>query len=113
MIVTGGASGIGRFEQSFGPIDGLAHVAGWDRPVPFLETEPAFRDEIIRINLYGTLAVHHVLARAMAERGSGRVVNVASDAGSRKIAPASSPSCSAAMRAISPARRSASPAASR
>ena len=35
----------------------------------------------MQINLYGPLNMHHVVARGMAERGFGRVVNVASDAG--------------------------------
>jgi 2-hydroxycyclohexanecarboxyl-CoA dehydrogenase len=77
----GVTAALARFEASFGPPDGLAHVAGWDRPQLFLETEPAFWQEVIRINLYGTLVMHHVVARGMAERGGGRVVNVASDAG--------------------------------
>ena len=70
-----------RFEQDFGPAEGLAHIAGWDRPQLFLDTEPDFWDQVIRINLYGTLVMHHVVVRGMAERGAGRVVNVASDAG--------------------------------
>ena len=36
---------------------------------------------MIQINLYGPLNMHHVVVRGMAERGFGRVVNVASDAG--------------------------------
>lgn len=72
---------LARFEASFGPTDGLANVAGWDEPRLFLDTEPAFWDQVIRINLYGTLVMHHVVVRGMAERKRGRVVNVASDAG--------------------------------
>lgn len=72
---------LARFEAAFGPTDGLANVAGWDRPQPFLETAPAFWDEVIRVNLYGSLVMHHVVVHGMAERGHGRVVNVASDAG--------------------------------
>ncbi len=77
----GVAAALSRFEQDFGPVEGLAHIAGWDRPQLFLETEPSLWDEVVRINLYGTLVMHHVVVRGMAERGAGRVVNVASDAG--------------------------------
>ncbi len=47
----------------------------------FLDTDTALWDKIIGINLYGPLHMHHVVVRGMAERGFGRVVNVASDAG--------------------------------
>jgi 2-hydroxycyclohexanecarboxyl-CoA dehydrogenase len=69
------------FERDRGPTDGLANVAGWDTPVNFLDTDDAFWDKVIRINLYGPMMMHHVVVRGMAQRGSGRVVNVASDAG--------------------------------
>ena len=69
------------FERDIGPADLLANVAGWERPMNFLDTDTAFWDKIIAINLYGPLHMHHVVVRGMAERGFGRVVNVASDAG--------------------------------
>jgi len=77
QIVTATAA----FEATFGPMEGLANVAGWDTPVEFMQTDRALWDKIIQINLYGPLNMHHVVVRAMAERGFGRVVNVASDAG--------------------------------
>ena len=69
------------FEQARGPTDGLANIAGWDTPVSFLDTDDAFWEKVIRINLRGPMMMHHVVVRGMAQRGSGRVVNVASDAG--------------------------------
>ena len=69
------------FEEARGPTDGLANVAGWDTPIPFLDTDEDFWDKVININLRGPLVMHHVVVRGMAARGSGRVVNVASDAG--------------------------------
>ena len=69
------------FEAECGPAEGLANVAGWDTPVNFLDTDRALWDRVIQINLYGPLIMHHVVLRGMAERGAGRVVNVASDAG--------------------------------
>ena len=69
------------FEARFGGVEGLANVAGWDKAAMFLDTDPAVWDRIIKINLYGSLVMHHVVVRRMADRGHGRVVNVSSDAG--------------------------------
>ena len=70
-----------KFEATEGPIELLANVAGWDIPIAFLETDRTFWDKVIGINLYGPLNLHHVVVRRMVERGFGRVVTVASDAG--------------------------------
>jgi 2-hydroxycyclohexanecarboxyl-CoA dehydrogenase len=75
------AAAVAAFEARCGPVEAMANVAGWDTPVNFLDTERALWDKVIQINLYGPLNMHHVVARGMAERGFGRVVNVASDAG--------------------------------
>jgi 2-hydroxycyclohexanecarboxyl-CoA dehydrogenase len=64
-----------------GPIDGLANVAGWDKGAMFLDTDRALWDRVIQINLYGPLIMHQVVLRRMKQNGSGRVVNVSSDAG--------------------------------
>ena len=72
---------VAAFERDAGPGDLLANVAGWERPMNFLDTDTILWDKIIAINLYGPLHMHHVVVRGMAERGFGRVVNVASDAG--------------------------------
>ena len=68
-------------EAARGPVDILVNNAGWDRAANFLDTEPAFWDQVIRINLYGPLNMHHVVLKRMAARGRGSVVNIASDAG--------------------------------
>lgn len=75
------AAATDKFEAAAGPTELLANVAGWDIPVPFLDTDRAFWDKVIGINLYGPLNLHHVVVKRMVERGFGRVVNVASDAG--------------------------------
>ena len=72
---------VAAFEAARGPVQGLANVAGWDTPRAFLDTDRALWDKVVRINLYGPLHMHHVIVRGMADRGFGRVVNVASDAG--------------------------------
>ena len=72
---------VAAFESTASPIDGLANVAGWDRAANFLDTAPELWEQIVRINLFGSFNMHHVVVKGMAERGSGRVVNVSSDAG--------------------------------
>lgn len=70
-----------RFEAQFGPVEGLANIAGWDAAKNFLDTDPDFWEKVIRINLFGPIAMHHVVLQGMAARGFGRVVNISSDAG--------------------------------
>ncbi|MGD0721575.1 MAG: SDR family oxidoreductase [Roseiarcus sp.] len=70
----------GRVEAELGPVWTLVNNAGWDRPAPFLMTDPSLWDRIIRINLYGALNTHRVVAPLMVERRGGRIINIASDA---------------------------------
>lgn len=65
----------------FGRIDVLVNNAGWDKAGPFVESDPADWDRIIRINLYGVLHTSRSVLPIMSERKSGSVVNIASDAG--------------------------------
>ncbi len=66
---------------TFGQIDVLVSNAGWDRVMPFVDTDEAFWDRVIAVNYRGHLACAHAVVPHMIERGSGRVVLVASDAG--------------------------------
>lgn len=68
-------------EQELGPIDILVNNAGWDKVGNFLNTDKDLWDKIVAINLYGALYMHHAVGKAMAARGRGRIVNIASDAG--------------------------------
>ena len=72
---------VDALEQDAGPIDILVNNAGWDIPIAFVETDRPFWDKVIAINLYGPLNVHHVVLPRMIARKTGRIVNVASDAG--------------------------------
>lgn len=70
------------FESQAGAgTDVLVNNAGWDTPMPFLKTEEAFWKKVTAINWFGPLHMTHAVAKGMAERKSGRVVNIASDAG--------------------------------
>ncbi|MCC6213163.1 MAG: SDR family oxidoreductase [Burkholderiales bacterium] len=64
-----------------GPVDILVNNAGWDMFKPFLQTDPAFWQKIISINLTGALNLLHNVLPGMVARGGGKVVNIASDAG--------------------------------
>ncbi|MCB9946664.1 MAG: glucose 1-dehydrogenase [Rhodospirillaceae bacterium] len=68
------------FEQRVGGIHVLVNNAGWDQPIPFLETGPAFWDRVVSINLMGALNMHHVVLPRMVAQDGGKVVNIASDA---------------------------------
>lgn len=67
--------------EAAGAVDILVNNAGWDMFKPFLKTDPQFWHKIISINLVGALNVLHCVLPGMAQRGRGKVVNVASDAG--------------------------------
>ncbi len=64
-----------------GPVDILVNNAGWDMFKPFLKSEPSFWQKIIAINLLGPMNLLHCVLPGMVERGGGKVVNIASDAG--------------------------------
>jgi 2-hydroxycyclohexanecarboxyl-CoA dehydrogenase len=67
--------------DALGAIDIVVNNAGWDELRPFLETDEQFWDRVIDINFTGCLRVTRQVLPGMVERGFGRVVNVASDAG--------------------------------
>ena len=63
------------------PVDILVNNAGWDMFKPFLKTDPAFWQKILSINLVGAMNLLHCVLPGMVERGHGKVVSIASDAG--------------------------------
>ncbi len=73
---------VAEFESKAGrPTDILVNNAGWDTPIPFLKTDEAFWKKVTAINWFGPLHMTHAVAQGMADRKSGRIVNIASDAG--------------------------------
>jgi len=72
---------VSAVEVGLGPADVLVNNAGWDIFRLFKDSEPEEWQKLIAINLVGALNMHHVVLPGMLERGRGRIVNVASDAG--------------------------------
>jgi 2-hydroxycyclohexanecarboxyl-CoA dehydrogenase len=72
---------VAEASSALGPIDILVNCAGWDKIEPFLDNTEDDWDRIIAINLKGPIVVTRVVLDQMIERGSGRIVNIASDAG--------------------------------
>lgn len=72
---------IGEVIARWGGVHVLVNCAGWDRPMPFVETTPEFWDTILAINLKGPIACTHAVLPHMIERASGKIVFIASDAG--------------------------------
>ena len=75
------ADAIARTERELGPVEVLVNNAGWDELKPFVETDEDFWDRVIAINFKGCLHTTRALLPGMVERGFGRIVNIASDAG--------------------------------
>ncbi len=67
-------------ESELGPIEVLVNCAGWDEFRAFLDTDEAFWRRVIAINYEGVLRTTRAMLGAMIERGSGRIVNISSDA---------------------------------
>ncbi|MBI4635507.1 MAG: SDR family oxidoreductase [Candidatus Rokubacteria bacterium] len=65
----------------WGQLDIVVNNAGWDRMEPFLDSEEETWDRIIAINFKSVLYVCKAALPHMIQRHSGRVVNIASDAG--------------------------------
>lgn len=65
----------------FGQIDILINCQGWDRLEPFVQSEEETWDRIIAINFKSVLNTARTVLPHMISRGSGKIVNIASDAG--------------------------------
>lgn len=72
---------VSEIEAKLGPTWALVNNAGWDKPIPFLKTEPDFWRKVVDINYMGPLHLTHAVAPGMVERNGGRIIFIASDAG--------------------------------
>jgi 2-hydroxycyclohexanecarboxyl-CoA dehydrogenase len=70
-----------RLLQRFGPPDVIVNGAGWGKTQPFWECSPELMAKLVALNFVGPMQLVKALLPAMIERGSGRVVNISSDAG--------------------------------
>jgi 2-hydroxycyclohexanecarboxyl-CoA dehydrogenase len=82
-VTAGGtvAKAIADASRELGPVEILVNNAGWDELKPFVETDEDFWERVIAINFKGCLHTTRALLPSMIERGFGRIVNIASDAG--------------------------------
>jgi len=67
--------------EKFGRIDILVNNVGWDIAQPFWETSEEFRQKVIDINYRGPVNCSFCVVPHMIEKQSGKIVNIASDAG--------------------------------
>ena len=63
-----------------GPIEVLVSCAGWDEMRPFVDTDEAFQERVLEINLGGPIRVLRAVLPDMRVQRFGRVVLVSSDA---------------------------------
>jgi len=75
------AVAVADVQTRLGEVEILVNNAGWDELRPFVQTDEAFWERIVDVNYLGALRVTHALLPAMIERGRGRIVFIASDAG--------------------------------
>lgn len=71
---------IAAIEGALPPIEALVNGAGISSPVPFMETELALWERVMRINATGTFLVTKRVMRGFLERGYGRIVSLGSTA---------------------------------
>jgi len=64
-----------------GAVGALVNAAGWDRIQNFVDNDPSVWDRVIAINLMGGIRLTQKVVARMVENRSGKIVNVASDAG--------------------------------
>jgi 2-hydroxycyclohexanecarboxyl-CoA dehydrogenase len=67
--------------QAQGAVDVLVNAAGWGRTAPFVEGTDEFWGKLVALNFVGPMQLAKALLPAMMEHASGRIVNIASDAG--------------------------------
>ncbi|MEE2828865.1 MAG: SDR family oxidoreductase, partial [Myxococcota bacterium] len=77
----GTAASVGSILEQVSQVDLLINNAGIAEGAPLSRTSDALWDRILQVNAWGSLAMCRSFMPALAERGWGRVVNIASIAG--------------------------------
>ena len=67
--------------SQFGQLDILVNSAGWDKLEPFLESSEETWERILAVNFKSVLYTAKAVLPHMISRGSGKIVNISSDAG--------------------------------
>lgn len=75
------AAQVGEVVAGAGAVDILVNCAGADVIKPFIQTDEALWTWLVELNFLGFLRTTHAVLPGMVERGRGRIVNIASDAG--------------------------------
>ena len=74
------AAAVGAVTEVLGPVEILVSCAGWDELKPFVDTDEAFQQRVLEINLGGPIRLTRLVLPAMIDARWGRIVNIASDA---------------------------------
>ncbi|MBS0467077.1 MAG: glucose 1-dehydrogenase [Proteobacteria bacterium] len=74
------AKAVQKVHADLRQIDILVNNAGWDVVGQFVDSTPELWDKLIAINLKGPLNLQHAVAPLMIAAGSGKIINIASDA---------------------------------
>ena len=67
-----------RLVAEAGAVDILVNLAGRTAHAPFLETDPDMWRDAWELNVHAMLVLSQGIARGMAERGSGHIINISS-----------------------------------
>jgi 2-hydroxycyclohexanecarboxyl-CoA dehydrogenase len=71
---------LAEVRRRLGPVELHVSCVGWDEMRPFLETDEAFQERVLEVNLAGPVRVTRAVLPDMVEAGFGRIVLVSSDA---------------------------------
>ena len=72
---------VSKVLEENGKIDALINNAGWDHAAPVVDTDPNLWHKLININLIGPLNLQKTVLPSMIASSSGKIINIASDAG--------------------------------